>query len=592
MYTEELKQMCVDYLDIHIDSDKSIKNQVLKCSLSLLDIESVNDNKNKSLKTKFNLVYYNLSEIPKCSCGAPLEFVSQDKASVYITKLGGWREFCSRECSLGSASVIERRKSTTLERYGEDSYAKTKEFKDEFSVPWGDEKKDVYNSKRIETSLSKYGVDHYSKTSEYLEKRTQTTNDRYGVDNTFQLTDRVRAGQQKKFHGYVSWLQTDEGREYLRVSNPMFDKAISEKSRLNRYIYNWDKTPREFVDCILNFDRDAFIEIIDDLFENCNKNKKLVSDCLGIAYSTLCRYARLFGVRDRYVSPKGAPSVAELELLAYVKTLCDDVIHGDRSFLCNGKELDIFIPNKNLAIEYDGIYYHSECKGDKDKFYHIEKTHICERNGVQLLHVFENEWEDPIKKLIWKSIIKQKLGLTVNKIYARKCVTKSITSKEARVFLDNNHLAGFNGAMYHNGLYYNDELVSVMSISMDRFSNTEQYEIIRFASKIDTSVVGGMSKLFKSFNLDKPIISYADRRYSSLLNSSYSTLFDSRTTTQPSWYGFHKSDYILHHRLSYTKHKLKDLFDYDESKSAYDNMLDNGYDRIWDCGNIKFYNKK
>ena len=145
----------------------------------------------------------------------------------------------------------------------------------------------------------------------------------------------------------------------------------------------------------------------------------------------------------------------------------------------------------------------------------------------------------------------------------------------AYAFLNENHLSGFKGAKFHKGLIFDNELISVMSIGEDRYSKNDQYEIARFASKINMNVVGGMSKLFKAFKLDKPIISYADRRYSTTLKSSYSEIFDSCEITVPSWYGFHKSEYILNHRLYYTKQKIKGMFNYNDELSTFDNMVIN-----------------
>lgn len=592
MTREELKELCDEYLKICLESDKVIKDKVIISELKNLSLYDENFKilKNIDIKKNFNLIVYSIDKEPVCECGNTLDFVTKDKASLYVTKFGGWRGFCSRLCMQKSKSTVEKRKNTNIERYGVDSYAKSDEFKEEFSVEWSQSKKDKYNEKRIETSILKYGVEHFSKTEDYLNSRTETCQKLYGVDNTFQLKEKVVNGQKLKFNGKVSWTQTEIGKDYLKNNNPMFNKEISIKSRNNRYKSDWNSAPKEFVDCILKNDKFSFELLMDDLFVQFNNDKKQISEYLQIGYSSLCRIIRNFGLKDKYVSPKGAPSFHEKEVLNYVRNLLPDeiVIHGDRSFLENCKELDILIPSKKLAIEFDGIYYHSEYSGDKDMSYHVEKTNICESKGVRLLHIFSTEWEDPIKQKIWKSIIKHKLGLITNKIYARKCIVQPISPIIAREFLNNNHLNGFVGAKYHKGLFYNDKLVSVISISNDRFGKSEKYEIIRFASLIDYCVVGGISKLLSSFDFDLPLTTFADRRISSVLDSCYKHLFATIEVTNPSFYVYHKSDYILYHRLSFTKQKLNDKIIYDNKKSYFDNLIDNGYDRIWDCGNLKF----
>jgi len=461
-----------------------------------------------------------------------------------------------------------------LEKYGVEHYYETQEF----------------ISKSKETCIERYGVDHYSKTGEYIEKRSNTCMDIYGVCNTFLLRDSVVEGQKKMFNGNVSWTQTDAGKKFFTESNPMSNKEVSEKSRFIRYETNWSLVPKDFLDAIIQKDKEKFVELIDELFIKHDNERIYISRELNISYSTLCRYIRIFDVQDRYVSPRGAPSVGEKEVYSFIKDMFQDAMQGNRTLLGDGREIDIYVPSKNFAVEYDGLYYHSEYSGNKDKHYHVSKTNMCESIGVQLIHIFDSEWNDPIKQKIIKSILKHKLGVSSNRIYARKCILADLTPSIATNFLNANHLSGFRGAKFHKGLYYNNELVSVMSIGEERYSKEKCYEITRFASVLDVSVVGGLSKLFKSFVLDAPVISYADRRYSTTLNSSYSAIFKNNIVTESSWWGFHKSDFILNHRLSYTKDKVKQFNAYDDTLSVFDNMVLNGYDRVWDCGNIKFYN--
>lgn len=586
-----LKLKIIEYLSSSDKSDKVIKSKEIKYILSSLFSDIFKGNSNSELKQKLNFIVYDISELPKCYCGNHLQFVSKEKSCLFTTQFGGWREFCSITCSRKSTSNITKREKTNLERYGEISFAKTQEFKTQFSEKWSTEKKEIFNKKAKKTYNEKYGVDHFSKTAEYIEKRTATCLEKYSVKNTFQLLDKVREGQLKKFDGNTSWIQTEQGKKFLAENNPMSIPEIARKSTLTRLIKDFSNVPEEFVSCIINNDKETFISIIDSLFDQCDKERLLVARKLNIGYSTLCRYIRNFNVQDRYISLTGAPSIAEREIYEFIKQFFPDIIQGNRTLLGDSRELDIFIPSKNLAIEYNGVYYHSEYFGSKDFKYHLSKTDLCEDKGIQLLHIFDDEWNNPIKQEILKSMILHKLGISENKIYARKCQIKDVLPQVARIFLDTNHLSGFKGAKFHKGLFLNNDLVSIMSIGEEQYSNNKNYEITRFASKLNTSVVGGLSKLFKSFNLEKPVISFADRRFSSKLNSSYFSIFDSYSITPPSWFGFHKSDFKLNHRLYYTKQKLQKLLPYDESKSSYDNMLLNGYDRIWDCGNIKFFNK-
>jgi len=119
------------------------------------------------------------------------------------------------------------------------------------------------------------------------------------------------------------------------------------------------------------------------------------------------------------------------------------------------------------------------------------------------------------KQHIIKSIILNKLNLIQNKIYARKCVVKEVNSKDTRSFLDNNHIQGFSKSSYKLGLYYNNELVSLMTFGYRHTNSKKEFELIRFCNKINLNVIGSASKLFNYFlnnyKIDETyILSYAD----------------------------------------------------------------------------------
>jgi hypothetical protein len=279
-------------------------------------------------------------------------------------------------------------------------------------------------------------------------------------------------------------------------------------------------------------------------------------------------------------------SKAELEVLEFVTSLTDNIIHGDRTVL--GKlELDVFIPDKKLAIEYNGLYRHSEITGKKDKKYHLIKTEGCEKSGYQLLHIFEDEWNNNSKKDIWKSIIKNKLKKNDNIIHGRNCEVKELNVSVCSNFLDINHLQGYAKAKFKYGLYYNDELLCVMTFSHSRFDQNYDYELIRFATKMNTTIVGGFGKLLAHFirNVNPTnILSYCDRRYSS--GTAYEKNgFKFIGNSDPNFYYFNKHKMIRHHNRGID---VKHFSNYNPNLSEWENMQNNGYDRIWDCGNKKF----
>ena len=303
---------------------------------------------------------------------------------------------------------------------------------------------------------------------------------------------------------------------------------------------------------------------------------------LGASQPIISRKAFDFGIEMKHKNT----SSFEREISNFLKdelNVTNVIINSTK--IIKPYELDIYLPDHNIAIEFNGVYWHTEQKG-KGKNYHLNKTDLCKEKGIQLLHIFENEWLN--KRDLWKSIIKNKVGRNGNKIFARRCEVREVNSKTANLFLDNNHLQGRDRSSIRLGLYYEDELVSLFTIGKSRYNKKYQYEIHRFCNKLDTSIVGGFSKLLKYFERTyKPesIITYADKRFSN--GSLYNNFFDYVHDSKPNY--FYVINGLLHSRIAYQKHKLADKLDsFDESLSEYQNMLLNGYDRIWDCGNMAF----
>src|SRR5699024_9293021 len=181
-------------------------------------------------------------------------------------------------------------------------------------------------------------------------------------------------------------------------------------------------------------------------------------------------------------------------------------------------EIDILIKEHNVGIEFNGLYYHSDKFVDKN--YHLNKTNKMDRKGYQLLHIFSDEWK--YKNDIVKSVILSKIGKIKNRYYARKTYVKEVLTKDAMKFLDNNQLQGKVGGVVKLGLYKGEELLSIMTFGKLRknLGNNHKegnYEMLRFCNKLNTTVIGGASKLFKAFlRLYDPlyVLTYADLRYS------------------------------------------------------------------------------
>lgn len=256
-------------------------------------------------------------------------------------------------------------------------------------------------------------------------------------------------------------------------------------------------------------------------------------------------------------------------------------------------ETDIFIEELNLAIEFNGTYWHSENGGQKDKHYHINKYDFFKEKGIELIQIWEHHWKPKGKRKIVESILKNRIGIIEDKLYGRKCKIKLVETKEEKEFLNKNHIQGYFSSTICIGLYYNNELVQLTSFRKPRFSKKYDWEILRSCSKLNTTIVGGSKKIFKHFlkNYEGSVISYVDKTYFN--GKSYASLGFEQLKDSPPSYWYTSSYSTVHHRSNFQKHKLsKILEDFDPQKTEVENMFDSGYDRIWDVGNYVFIYKR
>lgn len=278
------------------------------------------------------------------------------------------------------------------------------------------------------------------------------------------------------------------------------------------------------------------------------------------------------------------------EILDYIRSLGFNPIHNDRTII-KPLELDIVIPEKKIAIEFDGLFWHSQLN-DTPKNYHLAKTEACTDAGYRLIHVFENEWNT--KKKIVKARLRHILGCSATlSIGARKTEIREVSREDKRAFLEACHIQGDCRSKYNYGLFYKNRLVAIMTFSELRVAlgNTGKtgFELTRFCQLRNVNVIGAASKLLKHFMglfPNSEITSYADRRWSN--GNVYEKLGFALDHISPPNYWYFKSGQF-YHRFSFMKgalHKKLDAFD--PSLTEWDNMKNNGWNRIFDCGNLVY----
>jgi hypothetical protein len=245
----------------------------------------------------------------------------------------------------------------------------------------------------------------------------------------------------------------------------------------------------------------------------------------------------------------------------------------------------IVIFERNLAISILKLYKNSNMAG-KSNSHNLKLFELFEKRGIRLIQIFESETANPKKVL---SRIKSYLGLIPHKIHARKCEIKEINTDLKNKFLNKYHIQGQDyGVSISLGVFFKHRLVSVASF-IKRGAGI--FELSRFSGNRNFRVCGGASKIMSYFEKTynpKKIYSFADRRWSA--GNVYLELgFKPTKITHPSYWYFKQNSKDLLHKFGFRRKYLpKKLLFFDEKFSEWENMKNNGYDRVWDCGLIKF----
>jgi len=311
------------------------------------------------------------------------------------------------------------------------------------------------------TFIERYGHRSTFQNKEVQSKWKENIKNKYGVDHIFQSEEvkgNIQDTMKERYGGHYT--KTDH---YTDKLGEIGFKELIRKKKLDKHKDFFKTHGYEFIEIkdyrkfTIKKDDDIF-EIYWETFINRLENGYEISTNINPLYYT-------------------GQSEKEKELISWIRTLGVEIDESNRKIL-NGKEIDIFLPEYKLGIEFNGLYWHSEM--NKEKKHHINKTKQLNELGISLVHVWEDDWDH--KKNIIQSIILNKLNKISNKIYARKCIIKEVNSKETNSFLDKNHIQGKSKANIKLGLYYRDELVSLMTFGYRNINGTKQYELIMITS--------------------------------------------------------------------------------------------------------------
>lgn len=473
------------------------------------------------------LFYHHLEDRPVCRiCGGRTEFLGYKR---------GYREFCSYKCMNSCKDIQERKKQTSLKNYGTTNPMHSDEVK-----------------KKLEnTCMERYGVKNAFQSSELMKKAKQTCLEKYGTE-------------------YAN--QSEEVKE--KIWEAKFDIA------LDKYDGVLD---------VLKGDKCGSIYKMKCPDPSCTLcTEKIFEIRSDVLRSRLQLHADI--CTTRY--PVGT-HIKNTSLEKFIQDLLDEHninYETNNRKILTGKELDIYIPSRKVAIECNGIYWHSMY----DSKYHYDKWKMCKDKGIQLLSI----WEDWItnKPEIVKSLILSKLGIYKESIGASKCKVKKVNSSDARKFINENHIQGFCNSTYKYGLYYKDELVAIMLFSKENNASSKSrtsWTLQRFCNRLNTHIVGGAARLLTHFCNEHPdgdIISFASHDISN--GHLYEVLgFEYAGEMQACYWYVHNQSHERFHRSSFMK---KDLVrkGYDPSLTEEQIMMQTDYLRIYDSGQSKYILKR
>lgn len=367
----------------------------------------------------------------------------------------------------------EKAKQTMIERYG-DYYTRTQEYKD----------------RSEKTNLKKYGA-RIGSMSEVVKENTRKRNlEKWGVDNPARDPS-VKKKIKDHFlntYGVINPSQIEEvQKKNWAVRRPRVEKKIIKQCE-DRNI-----TP------LFDFSKD---------YKGEKSYYKFVCNNCGLEFE-----AKPFNRTICCPACSSSASGQEMSLRNFIASIYEGPVLYNIKDVIPPLEIDIYLPEKKLAIEYNGDYWHSA--EQKEKRYHEIKSKACEAKGIRLIHVYECEWLHSREKI--ESLLRIALGCGYSKIGARKCEVRKISNKEARPFNEKNHLQGHRNAQVTYGLFYKDELVQLMSFSKMKYNrnlkNDDEWEIIRGCPGSNNQIVGGVSKLFKTFTREynpRLVFSYCD----------------------------------------------------------------------------------
>jgi len=376
--------------------------------------------------------------------------------------------------------------------------------------------------------------------------------------------------------GRVQWLESLRTPEYIAkrkiiakklLENPKYRKALAERLACSR-------SPQRAAERFALTTEE--IEKISSKFQYSGfKNNRHILTCLKCSFVSLRKKQRY--LRDCQACYDQRTCKTENTIKDWIVSLGFEA----RRIRVDRKEIDIYLEEQNLGIEYCGLYWHNEDSPEpRLKGYHLSKMLLAKSVGARLITIFEDEWLERQSQV--KGFLLSVLGINSLKIPARKCTVEPLEKIEALEFLKAHHIQGPASGSLYLGLVYDTDLVGVI-VGGAHHRGRDGLVLKRLCFKGGVTVMGGASKLFEAFKQNassqghKLIISWSDNRWSE--GGIYNTLgFQLEKDSEPDYQYVRRSKRYSKQSLRKTAEEVV------TGRTELELRREQGYSRIWDCG--------
>ena len=281
-------------------------------------------------------------------------------------------------------------------------------------------------------------------------------------------------------------------------------------------------------------------------------------------------------------------SKAEKEIMDYITTLGFEC-RSDRHIL-HGRELDIYIPSKNFAIEYNGNVWHTE-QFKKGWDYHYKKMMECKEQGVSLIQVCDDEFNEHPGTVLDE--IRHLLGCNDTDIAkVGEYTIKEIPREVANCFLYAHHLMGPTHSSVFLSAQNSSHTICVMAFRRQKENGHWILTRAAFANGVVyREIARDMFNWFIEHYQPIEVWAYADRRWTpNETDNTYTMMgmqFDKATRPDYKYFNRRMKNKRIN-RMGFTKKSLVEKYKFDENMPLHEMIERLGYTKIWDCGLFKY----